>query len=444
MRIFDRMARPFIAFVERYYPDPFVFAILLSLLGFLCAVLYTNTGPVEAAIAWGDGLPGLLAFMAQLCLTLLTAHALAHTDWMQSLLRAAGRLPRTARQACALVALISGVASLVAWSLGLVAGAVVARQTAIECARRGITVHYPLLVAAAYGGFVVWHMGYSGSAALFVATPGHAMESVMGVLPVTRTIFSPANIALAILTILAVAALSAALHPPAAQAKPFTPPPAQPPEADRSSARGAAKALDDSRLISFALGAALAAYLIHVQAIREVGLTLNIVNWSFLAAGLLLARSPYHYVRLIQRASASAGQILLQYPLYAGLLAMMSATGLTAALSDGFAAVSTEKTLPLFTFLSAGLLNIFVPSGGGQWAIQGPIFIKAAEDLGVEPELIVLAVSYGDQWTNMVQPFWTIPLLALAGLGVRDIMGYTFVIFLATFVLFAGGLLLMA
>ena len=175
----------------------------------------------------------------------------------------------------------------------------------------------------------------------------------------------------------------------------------------------------------------------------DLNLNLNIVNWTFLALGLLLSRSTTHYVSLVKSAGSLLGPIILQYPFYAGIMGLMRDTGLVVVVSDWFSAVATADTLSFWTFMSSGIVNIFVPSGGGQWAVQGPIFIEAAKNLGVNPSVIVMAVAYGDQWTNMIQPFWTIPLLAIAGLDMRKIMGYTFVILLITLLTFGGGLLLL-
>jgi len=192
------------------------------------------------------------------------------------------------------------------------------------------------------------------------------------------------------------------------------------------------------------LGGGVAGYLIPWFAAQGFSLNINIVNWSLLGLGLLMARSPAHYAQLAADGGRPLGSILLQYPLYAGIMGLMASSGLVTVLSDWFVAISTPHTLPFWSFMSGGLVNFFVPSGGGQWAVQGPIFIEAAQVLGVDSALIVMSVAYGDQWTNLIQPFWTIPLLAIAGLGVRDIFGYTFVVFLLTFFLFAGGLTLVS
>lgn len=446
MKIPAWLIRPFTTLVERYYPDPFVFAVLMSLLTFALALFATDATPGSALQAWGDGLPKLLAFTAQLSITLLGAHALAHTDQVQKLLAAVGALPRSATAAYSLVALTAGIGSLIAWSLGLVAGATIARQVAIQCSKHGIRVHYPLLVASAYSGFVVWHMGYSASAALFVATPGHSLEGEMGILPITETIFTAQNGILAVVTLVAIALLCPMMRPAEEDILEIDTrllKDSETLETPTAAPQTPAQHLENMRSLSSALGMALLLYIAYSFSQKGFYLTLDIVNWSFVGIGLLLARSPLHYVRLIENASSTVGPIILQYPFYAGILGMMIGTGLVHVISDWFASVASAETLGVGAFLSAGLVNMFIPSGGGQWAVQGPIFIEAANQLQVEHSVIVMAVAYGDQWTNMIQPFWTIPLLAIAGLHLRQIMGYTVMIFLVTGAIFITALLLM-
>lgn len=445
MRFFQLLARPFVVFVERYYPDPFVFVVLLSALTFLLSLVLADATPATALSAWGDGLPSLLAFTAQICITLLMAHALAHTDRVQILLKRIGNIPNSAAGAYALVAFSAGIGSLIAWSLGLIAGATVAREVARQAVTRGIRIHYPLLVASAYAGFVIWHMGYSSSAGLFVATQGHLLEAEIGIIPITETVFTLHNGLLALITLAVICIICPLMRPQERDIIEIYPvlleehveEPVTGPER-----RTFAQYLDAMRPLTLLLGAGLFCYIGYSFYAKGFHLNLNLVNWSFLGAGLLLARSPSHYVQLINNASSTIGPVLIQYPFYAGILGMMQGTGLAGIISDWFTSIATPQTLSFFAFLCAGLVNMFIPSGGGQWAVQGPIFIEAGQNLGVDPSIIVLAISYGDQWTNMIQPFWTIPLLAIAGLHMRQIMGYTFVIFLLTLFLFGGGLLL--
>lgn len=199
--------------------------------------------------------------------------------------------------------------------------------------------------------------------------------------------------------------------------------------------------LDASRILTLLVGLALVAYLaIHFGSGGT--LTLDIVNWSFLALIFLLVRNPFELIALIKHAASNVGDILLQFPLYAGIMGIMTATGLITVLSDFFVNISTPQTFGVLALLSAGLVNFFVPSGGGQFAVQGPIMLDAAARLDVDPAVAIMAVSYGDQWTNMIQPFWALPLLAIAGLKMRDILGYTMVTMLASGLVFAATMLI--
>ena len=447
MQIFQKSAEPFVVFVEKYYPNPFIFVIVVTVLTFLLAIGLTDISPVSAIEAWGGGLSRLLAFMAQLSLTLIAAYALAHTDLARQALSKLARLPSSQFQAYFLVTFIAGISNLIAWSLGLVVGALIARQVAIEADRKNIAIHYPLLVASAYAGFVLWHMGYSSSSALFVATPGHSLEELVGIIPVTETIFSGFNLILALITLVCICIVCPLMHPKdnniirlkadvlLKSSKSLI--------EDKTPNNTVGKKLDNSRIFTVAIAILLIIFLIIWFATKGLDLNLNIVNWTFLACGLLLARNVQHYMDLVKDASKAVGEILIQYPFYAGIMGLMATSGLVEMLSNWFATHATSGTLSFLAFLSGGIVNLFIPSGGGQWVIQGPVFLEAGQKLGVNPATIVLAVSYGDQWTNMIQPFWTIPLLAIAGLNMRQIMGYTFVILLVTFLTFGGGLLLL-
>jgi short-chain fatty acids transporter len=440
-----RAMRPVNSVVERFIPSALNFAILLSAAVGLMALLLTDAGPADVLRGWGEGLAGLLAFMTQMALILLLGHALANTRPVRRLLTALADVPRTAVQAYVFVFLVAAVASLVTWGLGLVVGALLARDVAAAGDRRGLELSFPMLVASGFSGFVVWHMGYSGSGPLTAATPGSFIEQQLGrTIPVSETTFSPWNITAAVVTVVALALTLWLIAPRTVD------------PAHRMSAAALAESeqtvdeeevvtpadrLDASRIPTLVVGLALAGYL--VLHFAEGGtVTLDIVNWMFLALVFLLSRNAFEVMGLVKNAAANVGDILLQFPLYAGIMGMMAATGLIQVLSDSVVAVASPQTLGLLAFLSAGLVNFFVPSGGGQVAVQAPILLDAGERLGVDPAVMIMAISYGDQWTNMIQPFWALPLLAIAGLKIRDILGYTTVVLVVSGLVFGATLLL--
>ena len=439
----DSLAQPFVKFVDKCYPDAFLFVIILTFITFFLSLGFTDSNSLEIINSWGNGLPKLFTFTAQICVIMITAHALAHTDPIERFLNRVGSLPNSQVHAYAIVAFVSGIASLFAWSFGLIVGGLIAKFVAIGCQKKSIKVHYPLIVASAYSGYVIWHMGYSSSAALFVASENHSLIDKIGILPVTETIFSSFNIFMALATLLTITILAPLMRPKDSKtiievdAKKLF----KKEEKGIKRISSVAEVIENNRKISFLFGFVILFFILNTFYEKGFFLDLNLVSWTFLCVGLMLSNSSIHYVRLINNAAPTVGPIILQYPFYAGIMGIMADTGLINILANKIVLVSSAETLPFFSFLSGGLVNMFIPSGGGQWAVQGPVMIEAAEILGVNPSFVVLGVAYGDQWTNMIQPFWTIPLLAIAGLHMRQIMGYTFVIFIFTGFIFGGSLL---
>ena len=436
--------RPVNSVVERYLPSALVFAIVLTFVVALLALVLTDAGPREVVVAWGDGLAGLLAFITQMSLILLLGHTLANTTPVRRLLVRLGAVPRSAVVAYVYVFVVAALASLITWGLGLVVGALLAKEVAEQGRRKGLRLHFPLLVAAGYSGYVIWHMGYSGSGPLTAATEGSFLAEQLGrTIPVSETTFAWWNLTAAAVTILVVGAAIAWAAPRAGDD--IVPLPEDAAYGERPADEPVvtpADRVDASRLPTLLTGLALVAYLV-LHYVDGGTATLDIVNWTFLALILLLVRNPFELIALVKNAASNVGEILLQFPLYAGILGIMTATGLITVLSDAFVGVASPATFGLLTFLAAGLVNLFVPSGGGQFAVQGPIVLDAAERLGIDPAIAIMAVAYGDQWTNMVQPFWALPVLAIAGLKMRDILGYTTVTLLASGLVFGGTMLLL-
>ncbi|AZL06817.1 short-chain fatty acid transporter [Brevibacterium aurantiacum] len=438
------LMRPVNRFLEQWIPSALTFAIVLTLIVAVLAFILTGASPVDVVTGWGEGLAGLLAFMTQMCLILLLGHMLANTGPVRKLLTRLASVPGSPAFAYVFVFVVAALASLITWGLGLVVGALLAREIAVQARSRGLKVHFPLLVAAGYSGFIVWHMGYSGSGPLTAATPDSFLAESLGgeIIPVSETIFSTWNL-LAILAVIVVCAVLFFLVAPKKDAPVY-----ELPESIASESRSTvdeeivtpADRIDASRVLTLIVGLALVIYL-AVHFAQGGGLTLDIVNWSFLALIFLLVKNPFELIHLTKEAASNVGEILLQFPLYAGILGMMSTTGLIAVFSDALVSIANPTTFGVLALISAGLVNFFVPSGGGQFAVQGPIMLDAANQLGVDPSVAIMAVSYGDQWTNMLQPFWALPVLAIAGLKMRDILGYTSVIFLGAGVVMAAALI---
>lgn len=434
------------AVFRKIAPDPFVLAVLLTLLTLILAFTLTDADAGAMIDVWGGsgGVWSLLAFAMQMCLILVTGHALASSPPVSALLDRLSSLPRSGAQAAALVAAVACILAVLNWGLGLIAGALMARRVGVAMARKGVGAHYPLLAGAGYLGLMVWHGGLSGSAPLKVTNAKDIAEvfgphAPFGPIDLSQTLFSPMNLfitggllVLSPLVVYALAPRDPKQIEPADRFVSGAPAPAPAPDETRKPTLP--RLLEDTPLTTIALVALIAwwAWRFYVpRGDRPSGLlTLSpdSVNLTMLLLGLIFHGTPRRYLRAVEEAAAGCAGIILQFPLYAGIMGVMKASGLTALFAERIAAGSTPTTLPLFTFLSAGVINLFVPSGGGQWAVQGPVAMDAAINAGVDPAKIVMAVAYGDQLTNMLQPFWALPLLAITGVKARDIVGYTAIV----------------
>ena len=422
-----RIAGFFAKVAERWTPDPLVIAILLTGVAFVSALLFTDFTAGQSVDAWGNGYWELLRFTAQMILILALGHVLAHTRAVYGLLVRIARTIRSARMAYAGLTTIAVLASLVSWGLGLIVPAILARIIAGNCRERGIKVHFPLLVASAYCGNVVGMQGLSSSIALVLNTPGHFLEDEVGLIGLDQTIFSwwSLSIVAAILVILPQALASVAPDREQIVEMPAKAGGSMGPEQRFKPGPGASPSekLENARWITLMLALFGAVYVVRFFA-NGGELQLDSLNMIFVVLGLAFADSPKHYIKLLGNAAKVAGPFLIQYPLYSGLMGLIADSGLGELIVSGFVAVSNSATLPLWTFFSAAFLNLFIPSAGGQWAVQGPIVVEAAMQLGADIPRVAMAVAVGEVWTNTIQPLFAVPVLAIAGLHLRDIMGF--------------------
>lgn len=411
-------AKPLVKLVDRYLPDPYIFVLLLSLVVFAAAVLFEQQSPLQVLQYWGDGFWGLLAFSMQMLLVLVTGFMLASTPLVTGILNRLARQAKSAGQAVLLVTVISLIASWLNWGFGLVVGALFAKALA-----RQVKVDYRLLVASAYSGFVVWHGGLAGSIPLIIATPGHFSEAQIGVISTSDSIFAGFNLLLLALLLVAIPLVNYLMLPKAGDSVYVDPAKLQSAPLTTNSSERPADKLENSMLLALLVGFAGIAYL--VQYFGNGGsLNLNIVNFLFLFLAIVLHGTPRRLLHSLQQAIAGGAGIVIQFPFYAGIMAIMVQSGLAQSMSQWFVSFATAETLAFWSFISAGIVNIFVPSGGGQWAVQAPIMLPAALELGADVSRIAMAVAWGDAWTNLIQPFWALPVLAIAGLKAKDIMGF--------------------
>jgi short-chain fatty acids transporter len=449
--MFQRLIRFCVKLVQKYLPEPFIFAVILTLLAFIIAIPVCHQTPLEVIEHWGNGVWSLLAFAMQMALVLVSGSALAAAPAIKKGISALASKPKTPAGAIALVTVISAIACWINWGFGLIVGVIFAK----EIARKLRGVDYRLLIASAYSGFVVWHAGLSGSIPLTMATPGSGLKEItkgalQNPVPVSQTVLAPQNLIMVGIVIIAIVVVNALMHPKKDMVIAVDPAllheeePAPDPEASSP-----AEKMENSRLLAWIIALLGLSYLVIHLFVRKGAFDLGSVIMLFLFTGIILHGTPLAYVRAFGKSVSGAAGIILQFPFYAGIMGIITGVGasgicLGTVISNACVAISTPKTYSLFTFLCAAILNMFVPSGGGHWAIQAPIMFTAGAALGVDPGLTGMAISWGDAWTNLIQPFWALPALAIAKLNAKDIMGFCIIDLFVTGLIICCGLLLWA
>ncbi|MGI9515992.1 MAG: TIGR00366 family protein, partial [Pirellulaceae bacterium] len=380
---------------------------------------------------WGSGFWDLAAFTMQMAMILLGGYVVAMSRPVQWVLLGLIGLIRTPTQAVLFCTAAAISASWINWGFGLVVGGVVA----LEVGKRLPHVPFRVLVASSYSGFLVWHAGLSGSIPLTANTADAKItQDAMGgvTVPLSQTTFGTVNIVALISIVVLLLVLNWLMLRFVGEEKNSqgaVPKSTAPEKSDSNKSGGC---LENSFVLALLLGGMGVFYITCIIRSDQFKLDLNTVMFIFFMAGLLLHGSPSAFMKSVTEAVPKIAPILIQYPLYAGIMALLVKTGLAQQMSEFFVENSTANTLPLMTFYSAGLVNLFVPSGGGQWAVQAPVVIPAVQELGADLPKTIMAVAWGDAWTNMLQPFWAVPLLTIAGLNIKDIIGLLLVTLLAS------------
>lgn len=455
---------------RKYLPSPFTLAVLLTLLTLLLALLFTeNTSEVShlttILMYWENGIwnTDLLVFAYQMMLILVLGHVLVLSKPMEKLILHLTGFVKNSANAAALVALSTMLVSFFNWGLGLIFGAIMARKVGEYAQENNIPINYPLIGASGYVGLMVWHGGISGSAPLKVSEAGHLsslMESVSTIdtlsklpdlISTSETIFSSMNIIVFLVILVTISLLAYRLGKKAkptdwiSQEYNLTKPKVEQESKEIQTEKSSfGDALDRSSLFAIGFGVLiLGTFTVqYSEMIRQLNITPNMLNFFMLGLALLMHGSFKAFLKAVETAIGDVSGILIQFPLYFGIMGIMAGSGMIDRVSDFFVSIANQTTLPLFSFFSAGLVNIFVPSGGGQWAVQGPMILESALKLDVPLPKAVMALAYGDQITNMLQPFWALPLLGITKLKAKEILPYTLLFMLVGTLIYILGLLI--
>lgn len=452
-------------FFRSFLPSPFTIAWGLTLIAILLALWFGDNpedknGLLHVLEQWEKGLwkVPLMNFLVQMMLMLVLGHILALSPVVNKLLDSSLSIIKNGAQAAGFVTVIAIAVSLFNWGLGLIVGAILARKIGEYAQRNTIKINYPLVAAGAYSGLMVWHGGISGSAPVKVAEKGHLKELMEGIIPsdalarlpesidYSQTIFSGMNLIVALSVLIILPILMYALGNKSSGSVPQLNMQSKEEREVCHYELYPAEKLDHSAILTKCLGIFVLLFWFYKSFYLSLtfikSINPNQINLFLLGASLFLHRNIKSYLDALGQAIGGSSGILIQFPLYFGIMGIMNGCGLVQLISDGFVNISTEFTFPLYTFASAGLVNIFVPSGGGQWAVQGPIIVQAVEQLGGSLSKAIMALAYGDQLTNMLQPFWALPLLGITKLRANQILPYTLILFLAGLIIYSCALML--
>lgn len=447
---------------KRFLPSPFTIAILLTLVTMILALIFTDASNGESQILnvlsyWEQGIwnTALLEFAYQMMLILVLGHILVLSKPMNRLIMGLTKYANSATSAVILVSVTTMLVAFFNWGLGLIFGAILARKVGEHAQQNNISINYPLVGAAGYVGLMIWHGGISGSAPIKVAESNHVTDmmssisdsAVLAQLPESinfdTTVFSWWNLLLFIILLVAIPFVLSRMAK-TTEATPLHLETYQFKSEEEEHIEGAEK-LDRSKILAIGFGTLILiafGYQYGSNLIR-LQITPNMLNFFMLGLAIILHGRFSNFLNAVEEAIKGTSGILIQFPLYFGIMGIMKSTGMVVMISDFFSSIATATTLPIFTFFSAGLVNIFVPSGGGQWAIQGPIVIESAMQLGVPLPKAVMALAYGDQITNMLQPFWALPLLGITKLKAKEILPYTIILMAVGILVYVLGLLLL-
>jgi short-chain fatty acids transporter len=448
-------------FFKKFLPSPFTIAVLLTILTIFLALIFAKPSmigygdyAIETLRYWEKGVwsSGLLEFAYQMMLILVLGHVLVLSKPVSNLIMKITRYCNDTASSAAIVASLTMLVAFFNWGLGLIFGALLARKIAEHAQKNDLKLNYPIVGASGYMGMMVWHGGISGSAPIKINEVGHLsnimtnnsfelMHKVPSSIDFSQTIFSFSNVLIFTIVVLVISGMFYVLGKNS-----------QPTEINLSQYKMhqdeksliKTDRLDNSRILAtiFGLLILVTFFYRYFDAIKVLKITPNLINFLMLGLGILFHGSFKNFTSAVVESISDISGILIQFPLYFGIMGIMSSSGMVTQISDFFVSFSTETTLPIVTFFSAGLVNIFVPSGGGQWVIQGPIVIESALKLGVPLNKAIMALAYGDQITNMLQPFWALPLLGITKLKAKEILPYTLLAMLVGSVIYIIGILL--
>jgi short-chain fatty acids transporter len=452
-RLLERIALRFTSLSERWLPDAFVFALFATIIVVIAGTTAGGSSLPSVAVIWGKGFWSLIPFTMQMALIVITGTVVATAAPVRRFIDRLAGIPTGNRSAVVFVAVVAMVTSWFNWGFSLVFSAVLVRAVA----RRIPQVDYRTLAACSLLGLgSVWAQGLSGSAALQMATPGMLPPGIRaviesggpavvtgGIIPLADTIFLWQSLVSVGVEIVVVATLMAFIVPTGARVRTAFDLGVELGDGERGTGNGERRTgngagtpgewLEHQRWMNAIVVLLAGTYLVlSLQSAESIAsaITLDRLNLFFLTLGFALHRTPARLMRAFRDAVPTSWGVILQFPFYAGIAAIITDTHLNARIAAVFTDAATRLSFPPLIAAYSALLGIFVPSGGSKWVLEAPYVMQAAHNLQVHLGWMVAVYDLGEALANLIQPFWMLPVLALLGLRARDVMGVTFTVFL--------------
>lgn len=426
-----RLSKKFQFAADRIIPDSFVFCVILTLLAFIASLALTPSGPEKIVLGWYNGLWTMIAFAFQMSFMVVCCGAAAKAPLVEKFLSRAAQIPKTPSAAMVLLLVFGFVSSLINWAFSTILTPIFAMQLS----RNVKGLHFPLMIAAGYTTMVLGQT-WCPSASLYalVATKGHFLEKSIGTFSQDVTVYNPVNTVLFFILVATVIFLGVFTRPPENEVIMYNPGVEEKVVAVKEEAEVTlADKMNGSRILMLIIGAA--GLFVIGDSIMKKGimksLDFNFVIFLFLTLNAFLYNTPKKFVDAFKDTMRSASEVMLQFPFYGGIMGMMMASGLGKVLADFLIRIASQDTIYMYSFLSAAFVNLFIPSQGGQWIVQGPILMEAGKAMNANLPLIMNAFVAGDEVTNLLQPLYVIPALALVGMKLKEVWG--FMAFICTF-----------
>ncbi len=434
-----RFSKNFQFAADRIIPDSYVFCVILTFITFILGLIFTQAGPLKMVKFWYDGLWTQIAFAFQMTLMVTVASAAAKSPQIEKGLSKLAQLPKTPGVAYFLFIVIISFASWLNWAFGTILSPILAMYLSKNVKK----LHFPLLITVGYACMVmIQPICPSISAVALLATKGHFLEKKIGVLPITTTAFNPTGVAMVAILFVVTVVVTLLTRPADNEIIEFDgdiqpkgngdEKVADPTPADR---------MNQSRILMWLVGLASVVYIVYHFATKGMDLNLNFIIFIFLTLDFFLYGTPLKFVKAVKENVVHAAAILIQFPFYGGIMGMMASSGLTLVLSNALIHIATKDTFYALSYISASIVNLFVPSQGGQWMVQGPVLVDAAQALGAHIPTVVTGFMLGDEATNLIQPLYIIPALALVDMKLKDAWGLMAFIWFMWFVVTVIGLI---